>query len=96
MEKRPCVYILANKKNGTIYTGVTSNLVKRIYQHKHHLIDGFTKKYNTTQLVWYEHSENMLAAISREKQIKGWLRQKKIALIEQNNLEWRDLYTDIL
>lgn len=96
MEKRPCVYILANKKNGTIYTGVTSNLVKRIYQHKHHLIDGFTKKYNTNQLVWYEHSENMLAAISREKQIKGWLRQKKIALIEQNNLEWRDLYTDIL
>lgn len=80
MERTPFVYILASKRNGTIYTGATSNLVKRIYEHKYHLIPGFSKKYNVTRLVWYEQSEDMLAAIAREKQ----------------NPDWIDLYKSIL
>ena len=95
MQKLPCIYILANKRNGTLYTGVSSNLQQRIYQHKNHQVDGFTKKYHITQLVWYEYTEDMSSAIAREKQIKAGSRQKKIALIETMNPEWRDLYEQI-
>jgi putative endonuclease len=92
--KKPFIYILASKKNGTIYTGVTSNLIKRIYEHKAGLLEGFTKKYNVKILVHYEEFGDMYNAISREKQIKGWKREKKIALIEKENPEWKDLAKD--
>ena len=88
------VYIMTNKSQ-TLYTGVTNNLLKRVYQHKNKLIDGFTKKYNITILVYYETHEDIRAAIAREKQIKGWLRKKKIALIESMNPEWKDLYSEL-
>jgi putative endonuclease len=84
------VYIMTNK-SGTLYTGVTNNLERRIYEHKHHLVKGFTNKYNIDKLVYFEETNDIHAAISREKQIKGWLRKKKIALIESINLEWNDL-----
>ncbi len=96
MDKQGCVYILANRKNGTIYTGVTSNLPQRIYQHKNNLADGFTKKYGIHMLVYYECSEDMYSALSREKQIKGGSRKKKIVLIEKMNPMWRDLSEDIV
>ena len=79
------VYILCNKRNGTLYTGVTSELIKRIYEHKNNLVDGFTKKYNIHRLVWYEIHESAEAAISGEKQIKKWDRKWKLELIEKNN-----------
>jgi putative endonuclease len=88
--KRYFVYILTNH-TGTLYTGVTGNLERRIYEHKHKLIEGFTKKYNITRLVFYEECERPNVAIMREKQIKGWLRAKKIALIESLNPNWEDL-----
>jgi putative endonuclease len=94
--KQPIVYIITNKKNGTLYTGVTSNLVQRIYQHKENLLEGFTKKYNCKMLVFYEVHENMESAILREKQIKAGSRQKKIKLIEDVNPEWSDLYNQII
>jgi putative endonuclease len=94
--KQPAVYLLASKRNGTLYTGVTSDLVKRIWQHKNDLADGFTKKYSMHLLVYYELAEEMAAAIAREKQIKGGSRAGKLALIESMNPEWRDLYDDIL
>ncbi|WOV91848.1 MAG: GIY-YIG nuclease family protein [Candidatus Zeuxoniibacter abyssi] len=94
-EKQPCVYILASKKNGTLYTGVTSNLMQRAYQHKHKMIEGFSKKYNIHLLVYYELHDTMQAAIAREKQIKKWKRQWKIELIEKNNQEWMDLYDEL-
>jgi len=84
------VYIMTNRSR-TLYTGVTNNLERRVYEHKRRLVDGFTKKYNLTRLVYYEESSDILAAIRREKQIKGWLRSKKIDLIESVNPEWRDL-----
>ncbi|HAM39351.1 MAG: GIY-YIG nuclease [Elusimicrobia bacterium RIFOXYC2_FULL_34_12] len=90
------VYILSSKRNGTLYTGVTSNLVKRIYEHKSNLIDGFTKKYNVHDLVWYEMHETAESAIVREKQIKKWKRKWKIGLIEKDNYEWKDLYETII
>jgi putative endonuclease len=93
--KIPCVYILANKRNGTLYTGVTSNLPKRIYEHKNNIIKGFTQKYNVHTLVYFEQAEEMMSAIEREKQIKGGLRKKKLALIEKDNQEWKDLYNDL-
>ena len=96
MNKQPCVYMLASKRNGTLYTGVTSNLLKRIWEHKNHAIEGFTKKYNVTNLVWYEVHETMTSAISREKAIKNWKRAWKINVIEAMNPEWRDLYDDLL
>ena len=96
MAKQPCVYIVTNKRNGTLYTGVTSNLLQRIYQHKEGLIEGFTKKYGCKILVWYELHETMESAIMREKQIKGGSRGKKMALIEKNNPEWKDLYAEIV
>jgi putative endonuclease len=94
--KQPAVYLLASKRNGTLYTGVTSDLVKRIWQHKNDLADGFTKQYSVHLLVYYELAEEMAAAIAREKQIKGGSRAGKLALIESMNPEWRDLYDDIL
>jgi len=84
------VYIMTNK-SGTLYTGVTNNLERRIYEHKHHLVNGFTKKYKIGKLVYFEETNDINAAISREKQIKGWLRKKKIALIESMNPGWKDL-----
>jgi putative endonuclease len=84
------VYIIANRSK-TLYTGVTNNLEQRIYEHKHHLIAGFTSKYHLTHLVYFEETSDVDAALAREKQIKGWLRVKKLALIESVNPEWRDL-----
>jgi putative endonuclease len=78
-------------KSGTLYTGVTNNLERRIYEHKHHLVKGFTNKYNIDKLVYFEETTDINAAISREKRIKGWLRKKKIALIESLNPGWKDL-----
>ena len=94
--KQPAVYILANHKNGTLYTGVTSDLVRRIWEHKQDLAEGFTKRYQVHTLVYYELCDDMLSAIGREKQIKAGSRQKKIQLIESNNLDWLDLYSNII
>lgn len=88
------VYILANWNNKVIYTGVTNNLERRLYEHKHKLVDGFTKKYNVNKLVYFDFCRSIEAAIQREKQIKGWTRGKKNALIEQSNPEWHDLSLD--
>lgn len=93
--KLPCVYIMTNRKDGVLYTGVTSNLVQRAWQHKAHLGNGFTSKYNCDKLVWYEVHENMESAITREKQIKAGSRKKKLALIEAMNPAWADLYEAI-
>ena len=90
------VYILANARNSTLYTGITNNLVRRVYGHKNGEIEGFTKKYRTDKLVYFEETADVLSAITREKRIKKWLRRWKIELIEKNNPEWRDLYYDIL
>jgi len=89
-------YILANKKNGTLYVGVTNDLVNRIYEHKQNFIEGFTKKYNVHVLVYYEVHKDIQEAITREKQIKKWNRSWKISLIEEMNSEWRDLYFEII
>jgi putative endonuclease len=94
--KQPCVYILCSKRNGTLYVGVTSNLVKRIAEHKRHLVEGFTASYGVHRLVWYELHATMEAAIQREKAIKRWRRVWKLRLIEGANPSWRDLYRDIL
>jgi len=94
--KQPAVYILASKRNGTLYAGVTSDLVKRIWQHRNGVVDGFTQKYSVHSLVYYELAGEMAAAIAREKQIKGGSRARKLAMIEAMNPEWRDLYDDIL
>ena len=96
MERQPCVYILASKRNGTLYTGVTSNLLKRVWEHKNDLVDGFSKKYGVHVLVWYEVHETMESAIHREKTIKGWKRAWKIKTIEEMNPRWRDLYQDMV
>jgi putative endonuclease len=93
--KLPAVYILSNKRNGTLYTGVTSNLPKRIWEHKNNVVAGFTRKYRIHNLVWYEIHENMQSAIEREKQIKAGSRKRKLSLIEESNTQWRDLYEDI-
>jgi len=90
------VYILASKRNGTLYIGVTANLIKRVYEHKNHLVDGFTKKYNVHNLVYHETTEDISSAIRREKQIKKWKRKWKIELIEKKNPNWRDLYFDLI
>lgn len=96
MIKQPCVYILASQRNGTLYIGVTSDLIKRVYQHKNGLIEGFTKRYNVHILVWYEVHELMESAILREKQLKKWSRIAKMRLIEQHNPNWQDLWFEIL
>ena len=94
--KQPAVYILASGKNGTLYTGVTSDLVKRVWQHREDLVGGFTKRYHVHALVYYELCDDMLSAIAREKQIKAGSRKKKILLIESNNADWLDLYATIV
>jgi putative endonuclease len=88
------VYILASKRNGTLYIGVTNDLVCRIYEHKEKLVKGFTQKYNVSMLVYYEEHGNILSAIQREKQMKKWNRSWKINLIEKYNPQWQDLYND--
>jgi putative endonuclease len=94
--KQPCVYIVTNKRRGTIYTGVTSNPPKRAFEHREGLVTGFSKKYGCKTLVWYELHETMYSAISREKQIKAGSRAKKLALIEALNPEWKDLYDTLI
>jgi putative endonuclease len=91
MLKQPCVYILASDKNGTLYVGVTSDLIKRVWEHKNDLAPGFTNRYRVHDLVWYELHDSMESAISREKAIKEWKRQWKLDLIEHVNPEWKDL-----
>ncbi len=88
------VYIMTNKINTVLYTGVTSDLERRVYEHKNKLVDGFTKKYNIVKLVYFDTTNDVNAAITREKEIKGWLRNKKIELVESINPTWRDLYED--
>jgi putative endonuclease len=95
MDKTSYTYILTNKRNGTLYTGVTSDIVKRVYEHKNGLIEGFTQKYNIHNLVWYEIHESANFAINREKQIKKWKRVWKLNLIEKENSQWIDLYDHI-
>ena len=90
------VYLLASQRNGTLYTGVTSDLVKRVYEHKHDLADGFTTRYGVKMLVCYELTTDIASAIHREKQIKKWNRRWKLRLVDQSNPEWRDLYSDIV
>ena len=94
--KQPAIYIITNKRDGVLYTGVTSDLPKRVAQHKNKLIKGFSSKYNCSILVYYEIFENMESAILREKQIKAGSRKKKLTLIEGLNPEWKDLYSDII
>lgn len=95
MEKLPCVYMLASRRNGTLYVGVTSDLIKRIWEHKHDSVEGFTRRYKVHTLVWYEAHESMMSAIAREKAIKEWQRAWKIRLIEKNNPKWRDLFREL-
>ncbi len=93
--KHPVVYILASKKNGTLYVGVTSDLVKRIWQHKNHVVTGFIEEYEVHQLVYFEQFDDMTNAITREKVLKKWNRAWKIRLIEKTNPNWLDLYNEI-
>jgi putative endonuclease len=94
--KQYYVYILASKRNGTLYIGVTNDLYKRVYQHKNKVADGFTKKYGVNKLVYFEETPDVMSAIAKEKQLKNWHRQWKINLINEKNPEWRDLYEDII
>ena len=96
MEKQPAVYILASRPHGSLYIGVTSNLVKRVWEHKNNAVEGFTKRYNIHHLVWYELHDSMESAIIREKRLKNWKREWKIRLIEDMNPNWNDLYPDIV
>jgi putative endonuclease len=95
MSKLPCVYILANGRNGALYVGVTSNLIKRVAEHRQEVVDGFTKRYEIHHLVWYEVHGRMDTAIPREKQLKKWDRRAKLRLNEQQNPEWRDLWPNL-
>ena len=92
MPRQPCICILASRRHGTLYVGVTSDVAKRVWQHKNDVLPGFTRRYGVHRLVWYEPHESMAVAIAREKAIKAWKRQWKIDLIERNNPEWLDLY----
>ena len=94
--KQPAVYILTTGKRGTLYIGVTSNLGARIWQHREHVVAGFTTRYNVTMLVWYELHATMESAITREKQLKKWNREWKLRLIQDANPEWRDLWEEIV
>ena len=94
-DRIPCVYILASQRNGTLYVGVTSNLVRRVWEHKNDLADGFTKKYGVHTLVWYEVHPTMDSAITREKRLKEWKRNWKLDLIEGVNPMWDDLYDEL-
>jgi len=95
VDKEPCVYVIASKRNGTLYVGVTSNLRQRVWQHKEGMIDGFTKDYGVKILVWFERHDTMEMAIRREKQLKKWNRMWKVREIERSNPEWQDLYDRI-
>ncbi len=95
-EKFPCVYLLASKPGGVLYLGVTSDIVKRVWQHKSDFVDGFSKKYKVHDLVWFETHLGMESAILREKRIKKWRRAWRVALIEEFNPGWRDLYGEII
>ncbi len=95
-QKSPCVYLLASKPDGVLYLGVTSDLVKRLWQHKNAFVDGFSKKHNVHHLVWFEQHEDMTSAITREKNIKKWKRGWKVRLVEEGNPEWCDLYEEII
>ena len=94
-ERQPCVYMLASRRNGVLYVGVTSNLIARIWQHRNDLVVGFTSRYRIHQLVWFEQHDTMESAIRREKAIKEWQRHWKRELIEKFNPYWRDLYREI-
>ena len=96
MDKQPAVYILANGRNGTLYIGVTSDLILRVWQHREHLADGFAKKFGVARLVWWEQHVTMESAIVREKQLKKWNRSWKIRLIEDGNPYWHDLWDQIV
>ena len=95
LSREPCVYILANRRGGTLYTGVTSNLAQRIFQHRQDLTPGCTSRYGCNRLVFYERYDRMEEAIAREKQVKGGSRARKIALIEAMNPDWKDLYNTL-
>ena len=92
---QPCVYMMTSSRHGTLYIGVTSDLITRVWQHKNNVVEGFTKKYEAHQLVWYEPHGNMESALSREKALKKWDRIWKLRLIEQFNPDWQDLYEQL-
>jgi putative endonuclease len=94
--KQPTVYILASSRNGTLYIGVTSRLIQRAWQHREHVVDGFTRDYSVERLVWYELHDTMESAITREKRLKKWNRLWKLRLIEERNPDWIDLWDEIL
>ena len=96
MNRQPAVYILSNKRNGTLYVGVTSDLVKRVWEHRNNFVEGFTKRYGVHNLVWYELHKRMASAIQREKRLKDWKRKWKVHLIERKNPDWKDLYHAII
>jgi putative endonuclease len=96
MDRQPAVYMLTSERNGTLYVGVTSNLAKRVWEHKNNVVEGFTRRYGLHRLVWYEVHETMESAIVREKRIKSWRRTWKLELIEATNPDWEDLYDAIL
>lgn len=96
MDKQPAVYILASRRNGTLYVGVTSNLVKRVWEHRNNLVEGFTQRYQIHRLVWYELHDRMDSALKREKHLKEWQRKWKLNLIERGNPDWQDLYHKII
>ncbi|MGC8494457.1 MAG: GIY-YIG nuclease family protein [Syntrophobacteraceae bacterium] len=96
MIRQPAVYILVSKKNGTLYIGVTSNLIKRVWEHRNNFVEGFSQRYGVHNLVWYELHESMESAIRREKRLKDWKREWKLHLIERTNPNWEDLYHAII
>ena len=93
---QPCVYMMASGWNGTLYVGVTSGLIKRVWEHKNDVVEGFTKRHRVHDLVWFEQHQTIETAISREKALKAWKREWKIALIEKSNPDWRDLYSELI
>ena len=95
-EKQPAVYILASQRNGTLYIGVTSDLIKRLWEHRNNVVDGFSQKYNVHRVVYFEQHVTMENAISRERQLKKWNRAWKLRLIEEHNPEWKDLWPEIV
>ena len=94
--RSPAVYILASRRNGTLYTGVTSDLPRRVWEHRNDVVEGFSRRYSVHSLVYFEMHSTMPDAIAREKQIKGWPRRRKVRLIESLNADWRDLYGEIV
>ena len=96
MSKQACTYILASQRNGTLYVGVTSDLIKRVWEHRTSVVPGFSRQYNVYNLVWYELHESMVCAIAREKALKKWNRKWKLKLIETFNPDWQDLYEDLV